>query len=34
MKTHAVLLDVGYSEGILVAYIWATEIQVKPSTVG
>jgi hypothetical protein len=34
MKTHAVSLYVDYSEGILVAYIWATEIQVKPSTVG
>jgi len=34
MKTDAVSLYVDYSEGIFVAYIWATDIQVKPSTVG
>jgi hypothetical protein len=34
MKTHAVSLDWVYSKEIFVAYIRATEIQVKPNTVG
>jgi len=34
MKAHALSLNVGYSEGVFVAYMWVTDIQEKTSTVG